>query len=127
MDLDDLLFNVDHLWVRVEGKKAWIGISDNTQEDLGEITTVDLPTKGDEIEKDSPFGELESLHNALDLIAPVSGKVIEVNPNLEDEPSLINEDPYQEGWLLRVSLKDPGELQSLMDYSEYQEHLSSEE
>ena len=89
MDLDDLLFNEDHLWVRVEGKKAWIGISDNTQGDLGEITTVDLPTKGDKIEKDSPFGELESLHKALDLIAPVSGKVIEVNLNLEDEPSLI--------------------------------------
>lgn len=127
MDVDDLLFNDDHVWVRLEGKKARIGVSDFAQEDLGEVTAVDLPGKGDEIEKDAPFGELEAFQNALDLIAPVTGTVVEVNPQLDDDPSVINRDPYREGWVLLVSLSDTNELKSLMDYSEYQEHLASEE
>ena len=127
MDADDLLFNDDHVWVRLEGKNARIGISEHAQKDLDEVTTVDLPPKGDEIEKDAPFGELESFQKVLDLIAPVSGTIVEVNSQLEDDPAIINQDPYQEGWVILVTLADSNELKSLMDFSEYQEHLESEE
>lgn len=127
MDADDLLFNDDHVWVKVEGKRARIGISDYAQEDLGEITAVDLPSKGDEIEKDAPFGEIESFHKSLDLIAPITGTVVEVNNEIEEDPAILNRYPYREGWVILVNLSDAKELTSLMDYSEYLEHLESEE
>ena len=127
VDLDDLLFSEDHLWVRLEGKNARIGVTNYIKKELGEITAVDLPVKGDELEKDAPFGEIESFQKSFDLIAPISGAVLEVNPNLEDEPGLIGEDPYQEGWLLLVSPTDANELQSLLDYGEYREEVEEQE
>jgi len=127
VDLDDLLFSEDHIWVRLEGKNARIGVTNFLKKEYGEITAVDLPVKGEELEKDAPFGEIESFQKSFDLIAPISGAVLEVNANLEDEPGLIGEDPYQEGWLLLVSPADANELQSLLDFSEYQKEAAEEE
>ncbi|MCX5867249.1 MAG: glycine cleavage system protein GcvH [Proteobacteria bacterium] len=127
VDLDDLLFSEDHIWVRLEGKNARIGVTNFLKKEYGEITAVDLPVKGEELEKDAPFGEIESFQKSFDLIAPISGAVLEVNANLEDEPGLIGENPYQEGWLLLVSPADANELQSLLDFSEYQKEAAEEE
>ena len=127
VDLDDLLFNEDHIWVRIEGKNARIGVTNFLKKEYGEITAVDLPVKGEELEKDAPFGVIESFQKSFDLIAPISGAVLEVNANLEDEPGLIGENPYQEGWLLLVSPAAANELQSLLDFSEYQEEAAEEE
>jgi glycine cleavage system H protein len=127
VDLDDLLFSEDHIWVRLEGKNARIGVSNFIKKEFAGITAVDLPVKGEELEKDAPFGEIESFQKSFDLIAPISGAVLEVNTNLEDEPGLIGENPYQEGWLLLVFPADANELQSLLDYSEYQEEAAEEE
>ncbi|MDD5223284.1 MAG: glycine cleavage system protein H [bacterium] len=127
VDLDDLLFSEDHIWVRLEGKNARIGVSNFIKKGFPGITAVDLPVKGDELEKDAPFGEIEAFEKAFDLIAPISGAVLEVNPNLEDEPGLISDDPYQEGWLVLISPTDANELQSLLDYGEYQEEITEEE
>jgi glycine cleavage system H protein len=122
-----VLFRSDHIWVRLEGKNARIGVTNFLKKEYGEITAVDLPVKGEELEKDAPFGEIESFQKSFDLIAPISGAVLEVNANLEDEPGLIGEDPYQEGWLLLVSPADANELQSLLDFSEYQKEAAEEE
>lgn len=127
VDLDDLLFSEDHIWVRLEGKNARIGVSNFIKKELPGITAVDLPVKGDELEKDAPFGEIEAFEKSFDLIAPISGAVLEVNPNLEDEPGLIGDDPFQEGWLVLISPTDANELQSLLDYGEYQEEITEEE
>lgn len=118
---DTLKFTEDHLWVRVTGTRARIGLSDYLQEELGEIIGVELPDVGDEIEKDENFGEIESIQTVSDLLAPVSGVITAVNEDLEDQIGLLNEDPYQDGWLLEVKLADPDEVDDLMEREEYEE------
>lgn len=118
---DTLKFTEDHLWVRVTGTRARIGLSDYLQEELGEIIGVELPDVGDELEKDENFGEIESIQTVSDLLAPVSGVITAVNEDLEDQIGLLNEDPYQDGWLLEVKLADPDEVDDLMEREEYEE------
>ncbi len=108
-----------HVWARIEDQHVFLGLTNFAQGDLGQIISVDLPEVGDEVERGEPFAELESVATVSELIAPVSGIVLAVNADLEDHPSIINEDPYNEGWLIEVRLKDDSEVESLMDMDEY--------
>jgi glycine cleavage system H protein len=121
---DSLKFTGDHLWVRIEGRRAQIGLSEYAQDELGEVIAVELPDVGDPLEKGESFGEIESVKTVSDLIAPVSGTVSAVNAELEDHPSLVNEDPYHEGWLVELELSDKNEIEDLMDPDEYEEFIS---
>lgn len=119
-----LRFSDDHLWVRAEADRAQIGISDQGQDAIGEIIGVELPDVGDSIEKGETFGELESVRTVQELISPVNGTVRAVNGDLDDHPSLANEDPYHEGWLIEIELDDEGELESLMAVEEYEDYVA---
>jgi len=118
---DSLKFTDDHLWVRVEGKRAQVGLSEYAQDELGEVIAVELPDVGDTLEKGESFGEVESIKTVSELVAPVSGTISAVNAELEDHPSLVNEDPYHEGWLVEIELSDRDEVEDLMDPDEYEE------
>lgn len=126
VSLDELKFSKDHLWAKPQGETARVGITDYAQEQLGEIVYVDLPDVDDEVEKSEALGEVESTKTVSELIAPVSGKVLEVNDELEDNPGLLNEDPYGDGWLIEVELADPSELDTLMDAEEYEKYIEEE-
>ena len=119
-------FNKEHLWVKVDGNKGTIGLSDHAQEELGDILLVEPSGLDTEIEQSASFGQVESAKAVSDLISPVSGTVIEVNESLEDEPELINEDPYEKGWIIKLALKDVEELESLMNEDEYKRYLQEE-
>jgi glycine cleavage system H protein len=119
-----LRFSDDHLWVRAEADRAQIGISDQGQDAIGEIIGVELPDIGDAVEKGETFGELETVRTVQELISPVNGTVRAVNGDLENQPSLANEDPYHEGWLIEVELDDEGELESLMAVEEYEDYVA---
>lgn len=114
----------DHFWVRPEGNEAVTGLSDYLQEALGEIIFVDLPDIEDDVESTGNFGIIESTEAVSDMTAPVSGTVKDVNHDLEGSPELINEDPYGEGWLIRVQLDDPAQIDSLMAPEEYEEYIA---
>lgn len=119
----ELRYTKTHEWVRVEGKIATIGITDFAQEQLSGLTFVELPEVGDEIEAEDEVGVVESVKAASDVYAPVSGKVVEVNKALADTPELVNSDPYGEGWLFKVRMSNPKELDTLMDADEYEESI----
>lgn len=116
--LDGLYYAKSHEYVRVEGEYGFIGISDYAQNALGNVVYVDMPETDDEIEAGEDFGAVESVKAASDLIAPVSGTVVEVNDSLEDSPELLNQDPYT-NWIIKVRLSDPSELAQLMEASSY--------
>ena len=118
---ENLKFTEDHLWVRVSGKRVQVGISDYFQDKLGEILTVELPDVGDVVERGESFGEIESVTTVTDLLAPVSGTISAINGELDDTPSLVNEDPYHEGWLLEIELSDKTELEELLEPDEYED------
>ncbi|MGD9651479.1 MAG: glycine cleavage system protein GcvH [Candidatus Dadabacteria bacterium] len=123
---DDLQYTSDHEWIRHEDDIIVIGITDYAQDSLGEIVYIELPSEGDEITKGDPFGAVESTKAVSDVYAPVSGDVVEVNELLLDSPETINEDPYGEGWMIKVKPYDPTELDELMDFEEYTEHTEKE-
>jgi glycine cleavage system H protein len=108
-----------HVWIGIEDQQVFFGVTNYGQSELGRVISVDLPELGDKVEKGEAFAEVESNNTVAELIAPVSGTVIAVNPELESHPSIINEDPYNEGWLIEVKLKDLSEVRSLMDMDEY--------
>jgi len=101
---------------------ATIGVSNYAQEELGDIVSVDLPEVDDRIEKGDPIGEIESVKTVSELISPVTGKVLSVNRDLKDNPAIINDDPYGDGWLLQVTVEDPSEINALMTQDEYEKH-----
>ncbi len=117
--IEGLRYSEDHEWVKVEGNVAVIGISDFAQKELGDITYADLPEVDDEFEAGEEFGALESVKASSELLCPVGGKVVEVNPDLEDAPEKINEDAY-EAWIIKVEMSDPAEVEALMDAAAYQ-------
>ncbi|WCK53949.1 glycine cleavage system protein GcvH [Aneurinibacillus sp. Ricciae_BoGa-3] len=117
----NLKYSKEHEWVRVEGNKAYIGISDFAQSELGDIVFVELPSVGAEIKQDDPFGSVESVKTVSELYAPLSGKVVEVNGELEDSPELVNESPYEKAWMIAVEISNEAELQKLMDSAAYEE------
>lgn len=118
---NELKYSKEHEWVRVEGNKAYIGITDFAQSELGDIVFVELPEAGDELSQNSTFGTVESVKTVSDLYAPVSGKILEVNESLADSPEKVNESPYGDGWMLVVELKDPAEIDSLLSAEQYGE------
>ena len=108
-----------HEWVRVEGEEAWVGISDFAQDELNDIVYVELPEVGDSIEKGEEFGTVESVKAASEVYMPVSGEVVAVNTALEDSPEMVNQDPFGAGWMIRVRMMAPGELEDLLDAEGY--------
>lgn len=123
---DDLKYSRSHEWVRREGKEAVVGLTDYAQEELGDIVYVELPSEGEEVEKETAFGVVESVKATEDLYSPVSGKVIEVNTPLDDTPEMVNEDPYGDGWLIRLEMADPAELEDLMSAEQYRAYVEAE-
>lgn len=119
----ELKYSKEHEWVRVEGNKAYIGITDFAQSELGDIVFVELPDAGDEVVQNSTFGTVESVKTVSDLYAPVSGTILEVNESLADSPEKVNESPYGDGWMLVVELKDEKELDSLLSAEQYAEAI----
>lgn len=117
----DLRYTNDHEWVRIDGDKATVGITDYAQDALGDVVYVELPAVGDSIELGASMGEVESTKSVSDLYAPVSGSILEVNDALEATPGKLNEDPYGEGWLIVVSLADAGQIDQLLDAAAYKE------
>jgi glycine cleavage system H protein len=122
----DLKYTKEHEWVRVEGKLATVGITDYAQEELGDIVNVELPAEGDEVHKDEPFGTVESVKASSEVFSPISGTVVEVNEPLMDAPETINEDPFDEGWMVRIEMNKPAELQQLMDAAAYRAYIQEE-
>ncbi len=127
MNPDDIKYHRDHSWVRVEGKRATIGISDFAQQQLGDIVYVDLPEVDTEVDADSELSEIESTKATSPVVSPITGTVVEVNEDLADSPEIINEDPYGNGWLVVVEMSDPTEVNDLMSRSEYEKFLKEEE
>ena len=119
---DDLSYSADHLWVRLQGEQATLGISDFAQDQLGRVVYVDLPAKGDVVSAGSEMGAVESAKSVSDLIAPVSGQVVEVNQKLRDQPTLLNDDPYGQGWIAVIKLD--GEPPALMSAADYKASLA---
>ena len=123
---EGLKYSKEHEWVLVEGTSATIGITEFAQEELGDIVFVELPEVGEKIVKDDPFGAVESVKAVSDIYAPVSGEVMETNEILPDNPETINDDPYGDGWMVRVELTDIDDLKDLMDAEEYAEYVAQQ-
>mgnify|MGYP000849957737 FL=1 len=115
----NLKYSKDHEWVRVEGDTAYIGITDFAQSELGEIVIVDITTEGETLAREAVFGSIEAVKTVSDLFMPLGGEVLEVNPKLEDNPELVNSDPYGEGWMIKVKMTDPSEAGKLLDAEAY--------
>ena len=117
----DLKYTKDHEWVRVEGESVVVGITDFAQKELGDIVYVDVDTEGDTIEQEEVFGSVEAVKTVSDLMMPVSGEIVALNEVLEDEPELVNSDPYGRGWMIKVLVSDFTELDSLLSADQYKE------
>ena len=115
----ELKYSKDHEWVRVEGDVAVVGITDHAQSELGDIVFVDINTQGEDVAQEAVFGTIEAVKIVSDLFMLVGGKVLEVNPVLADDPSAVNKDPYGAGWLVRVQMIDPTQLDGLLDAAQY--------
>ena len=120
----DLKYTKDHEWIRVEGDVAYVGITDFAQSELGEIVYGDITTEGETVEKEEVFGTIEAVKTVSDLFMPATGEVLEVNPELEDAPELVNEDAYGKGWLIKVTVADPAQLDELLSADEYQKLIA---
>ena len=121
----DLKYTKDHEWVRVEGDTVVIGVTDFAQKELGDIVYVDVDTEGDKVEIEEVFGSVEAVKTVSDLFMPISGEVIAFNEALEDAPELVNNDPYGDGWMIKVAISDTSELDNLMSADEYKDLVSA--
>ncbi|MBM7551268.1 glycine cleavage system protein GcvH [Thalassobacillus pellis] len=122
----DLRYSEEHEWVKEEGGKVRIGITDFAQSELGDIVFVELPEVGEELEADEPFGSVESVKTVSELYAPVSGKVVEVNEDLEDSPEFVNESPYEKAWMVIVEPSNQSEMDELMTAEQYEEMITED-
>jgi glycine cleavage system H protein len=120
---DDLLYHAEHDWARLDGQEATFGITWYAQDSLGELVFFDAPEPGKTVTKDEPYAEIESVKAVSDVVAPLSGEIVAVNQKLSDHPETVNEDPYGDGWLVRVRLTDGSETEALMDASQYEASL----
>lgn len=120
----DLKYTKDHEWIRVEGDTAYVGITDYAQSELGEIVYVDITTEGETLDKEEAFGSIEAVKTVSDLFMPVGGEVLDINRDLEDKPELVNEDPYGAGWLVKIKVLAPAELDELLSAEAYQKLLA---
>lgn len=126
MEMEEhLLYTKEHEWINIDGDEATIGISDYAQESLGDITFIELPSAGDEVEQFEEYASIESVKAASDIFSPMSGEIIEVNDDLNEEPGLINKSPYEKGWIAKVKLSDLEEQLNLMTAEEYHKYLES--
>ncbi len=121
---DGLRYTDDHEWVKVDGDIATVGITDFAQGELGDVVFIELPEADDDFEQGDAFGSIEAVKTVADMLAPVSGTITEVNSELEDEPEKINSDPFGDGWIVKIKLSDPAELDSLMDTETYKTHIA---
>jgi glycine cleavage system H protein len=118
---DELKYHKEHDWARIDGDEAVLGITWFAQDSLGELVHYEPPTEGDTIARDTAYGEVESVKAVSDVIAPLSGEVLEVNKKVVDEPEIVNADPYGDGWLIRIKLSDPSEADALLDVEAYKQ------
>ena len=116
----DVKYTKDHEWLRVEGNEAYVGITHFAQSELGDIVFIDVDTEGESLEKEEVFGSVEAVKTVSDLFMPINGEVLEFNENLEDNPELINSDPYGDGWIIKISISDLTELDELLTSESYQ-------
>jgi len=119
---DDLKYTKDHEWIRIENdNQGIIGITDFAQKELGDIVYVEINTEGEEIKQGNVFGTVEAVKTVSDLFMPISGKILEFNEELEDEPELVNNEPYEGGWMIKIEITDPSQIESLLSAAEYKE------
>jgi glycine cleavage system H protein len=123
---EDLHYSKDHEWIRVENGVGTIGITDHAQNSLGDVVYVELPKAGDTFDSNESFGSVESVKAVSEIFMPVSGEIIEVNESLQDEPEKVNNDPYGDAWMIRVKIKNPGEVDSLLSAAEYEDFTKAE-
>jgi glycine cleavage system H protein len=124
---DNLHYSKDHEWVRVEGGVAVIGITDHAQEQLGDVVYVELPKPGESFSANESFGSVESVKAVSEIFTPVAGEITEANESLADEPEKVNKDPYGDGWMIKVKMSTPGEVDSLLTAAEYEDFTKAEE
>jgi glycine cleavage system H protein len=120
---DNLRYSKDHEWIKTEGNHAYIGITDFAQGELGDVVYVDITTVGETLDKEAVFGTVEAVKTVSDLFMPVSGKVVEINPGLDGAPEKVNGDPYGDGWMIKIELTHPEEVNELLDAAAYQSFL----
>ena len=121
--LAELRYTREHEWIRVEGEVAYVGITDYAQSELGEIVFLDINTQGETLAQNEVFGSVEAVKTVSDLNMPVAGEVLEVNEVINDQPELVNNDPYGEGWMIKIQIQDSAELETLLDAAAYQEMI----
>ncbi len=117
-------YTSEHEWIRLEGEIAYVGITDYAQDQLGDIVFVDIPTEGETLEKGETFGTIEVVKTVSDLFLPIGGEVLEINPALEENPELVNKDPYGEGWLIKIKPTDVSEMDDLLDAEAYKQTIN---
>ena len=122
---ENLKYTKDHEWIKIQGDEAFVGITDFAQGELGDIVFVEIETEGETLEKEEVFGTIEAVKTVSDMLMPVSGEVLEINPKLEDEPEIVNKDPYNEGWLIKIKVSDASEMDDLIDSEAYKQHISA--
>ncbi|ANQ50762.1 glycine cleavage system protein GcvH [Flammeovirga sp. MY04] len=120
----ELKYTKDHEWVRVEGEFAYVGITEFAQSELGDIVFVDITAEGEEVEEGEVFGSVEAVKTVSDLFMPVAGEVVEINEAIDAAPELVNSDPYGEGWMIKIKLNDPAEVEGLMTSEAYQAEIA---
>ncbi len=123
---EDLHYSKDHEWVRVDGDQAIIGITDYAQNSLGDVVYVELPKAGDEFAANEPFGSVESVKAVSEVFMPIAGAIVAINEALADAPDKVNTDPYGEGWMIRIRMANPGEVDSLLTAAEYEDFTKAE-
>ena len=124
---NDLLYTIEHEWVRLKSNRATVGVTDFAQGQLGDIVFVELPIEGTELAKESTFGVVESVKTVSDIYAPVTGKVVAVNKNLESQPELVNSDPYGQGWMIEIEFSNSSPEQSLLSADQYRDQCKNQE
>jgi len=122
---DNMKYTKDHEWIRIEADEAYVGITDYAQNELGDIVFIEIETEGDHLEKEEIFGTIEAVKTVSDLFMPVSGKVVGINDKLEDNPEIVNKDPYGEGWLIKVSVDDVNTANDLLDAKAYKKMINA--
>ena len=123
--LDNLMYTKDHEWIRVEGDLAIIGVTDFAQHELGDVVFVEVETEGETLDAEEVFGTIEAVKTVSDMYMPVGGEIVEFNSQLESNPDLINKDPYGDGWIIKVKMSNPSEVEELMNATEYKAHIGA--
>ncbi len=120
---ENLKYTEDHEWIRAEGNEAFIGITDFAQRELGDIVFIEIETEGEKLDKGEAFGTIEAVKTVSDMFMPVTGKVIEANPEINDSPEIVNKDPYGDGWMIKISIDNPSDLDELLTAEQYKEMI----